>query len=1068
VPWKTIPTGLDGSIDTAPSLYLDRRSDPYCAWINDEGLNFAYFSGEDWFWLGETTATAITTANTVPRHPICLDGDEKPHLLYLDANERINSIYWNGAEWATDQSGSIVSPTAALGASLAYNGEVYIFRISAGPSLVACKSDSGSWTTLDTATIEGTNADFDLLARPVGDNIHLFWKVNDTNNGRIDHVIFDTVSETFGLIGTIGLSDGVGEITDLWFFSHDWLPTNTSSSSTESSSSTTLAAVTSSSSSSSTVISESSSNSSSSYTSSSSDSFSSFSTEISYTSSSRSSSTVVSRSSSSSSQSTRSSSSSSTGAEPSSSSSVNSFSTSLSSDLNGGLLCWTKRIGNSVQVHSCWVYSNKEKFVSPLNGSQVNAYSYSPLTSTVTDFTSPYYSSVSGYADHERALRLAAVSSTLVEFKAAEGTIYESAKEIAGSPRRVAYGARQDSRPTVVAYMDSGRLSASVDDEDEQTSSSSSSEGFSSSSSSTFASFTSSSSSYSSITQSSISPSSSSSVSTMSGTSSTTSSCSWCLTSSGGGGGGFAPGSYKMMGDPHFYFYNPPYSKNVTDSPFNFDDNALGAAGQGMLLWASRSTSNRVDTIYYETVEFPPVENGLSINKVVVKHHDTTYEFLAQNGNLTLNGQIWNGSKAIALDFATVVIGSRSLTPNSCNGLSGPFADLSIDFKPGYSWDRAGIDRLGGSLYFTIKQAADQTGIYNNLSAAGLDGAGQILSQHSPPLSRSTFNTQVPTNDTWEAWNQTTVQNIWSKHQERLPLSGYVNIAWDTSHCTIELDDTLVDGTVGGSYTGLITASGGDTPYTFSLSSGDLPGGLSLDVDGTITGTCNDAGTFNFKVIAVDSNGNFGMREYSVTVASPDLPEGCYSAGPCSYCEGGAAKRTPQTYTLSVSIGNLGCINIYTYFSGYPYYDTYPYYTTLGAFANSGEIRQSEPCRWVNVGSSSPPWPPRIPLWTMTSLCSSPDCVTDCNTPSYWGISSQILLAAFLTRISDTQFTLDFEFVNSSDYGGWLLSCDQQIINADNCRSAMSGTADIKNKFGFSGPGTVIGTLAWSLTVKCP
>jgi hypothetical protein len=546
------------------------------------------------------------------------------------------------------------------------------------------------------------------------------------------------------------------------------------------------------------------------------------------------------------------------------------------------------------------VYSNKEKFVSPLNGSQVNAYSYSPLTSTVTDFTSPYYSSVSGYADHERALRLAAVSSTLVEFKAAEGTIYESAKEIAGSPRRVAYGARQDSRPTVVAYMDSGRLSASVDDEDEQTSSSSSSEGFSSSSSSTFASFTSSSSSYSSITQSSISPSSSSSVSTMSGTSSTTSSCSWCLTSSGGGGGGFAPGSYKMMGDPHFYFYNPPYSKNVTDSPFNFDDNALGAAGQGMLLWASRSTSNRVDTIYYETVEFPPVENGLSINKVVVKHHDTTYEFLAQNGNLTLNGQIWNGSKAIALDFATVVIGSRSLTPNSCNGLSGPFADLSIDFKPGYSWDRAGIDRLGGSLYFTIKQAADQTGIYNNLSAAGLDGAGQILSQHSPPLSRSTFNTQVPTNDTWEAWNQTTVQNIWSKHQERLPLSGYVNIAWDTSHCTIELDDTLVDGTVGGSYTGLITASGGDTPYTFSLSSGDLPGGLSLDVDGTITGTCNDAGTFNFKVIAVDSNGNFGMREYSVTVAAVE-----WTGIPCESCPDG----TPSALSVAITGWSGYCLD---------------------------------------------------------------------------------------------------------------------------------------------------------------
>ena len=189
-----------------------------------------------------------------------------------------------------------------------------------------------------------------------------------------------------------------------------------------------------------------------------------------------------------------------------------------------------------------------------------------------------------------------------------------------------------------------------------------------------------------------------------------------------------------------------------------------------------------------------------------------------------------------------------------------------------------------------------------------------------------------------------------------------------------------------------------------------------------------------------------------------DLPEGCYSASPCSYCEGGAAKRTPQKYTLSVSIGNLGCIPIYEWSPGYPYD-----YTTLGATAQSGELEQDPglACRWTNLSTT------RILLWTMTSVCY-PDCFTDCNTPAYWGIDDKIYLAAHLTRISDTQFTLYTEFVNSSDMGGWLLECDLITINADNCRSSMSGTADIKNKFGFSGPGTVIGTLAWSLTVKCP
>jgi hypothetical protein len=191
---------------------------------------------------------------------------------------------------------------------------------------------------------------------------------------------------------------------------------------------------------------------------------------------------------------------------------------------------------------------------------------------------------------------------------------------------------------------------------------------------------------------------------------------------------------------------------------------------------------------------------------------------------------------------------------------------------------------------------------------------------------------------------------------------------------------------------------------------------------------------------------------------NPDLPEGCYSATPCSYCEGGATKRTPQKYTLAVSIGDLGCIAIVGASAPYDY-------TTLGATANSGEIEQYDgPCKWQNFSSS---YPPRILLWTLTSVCY-PDCFTDCNTPAYWGIDDKIYLAAFLTRISATQFTLSVEFVDSSDMGGWLLSCDLITINADNCRSSMSGTADIKNKFGFSGPGTVIGTLSWSLTVKCP
>jgi hypothetical protein len=84
----------------------------------------------------------------------------------------------------------------------------------------------------------------------------------------------------------------------------------------------------------------------------------------------------------------------------------------------------------------------------------------------------------------------------------------------------------------------------------------------------------------------------------------------------------------------------------------------------------------------------------------------------------------------------------------------------------------------------------------------------------------------------------------------------------------IQLDDTLADGTVGTAYTGTITATGGTSPYTYAVTSGTLPAGLSLSSGGAVTGTPTTAATSAFTVTATDANGSTGSRAYSVTVAS--------------------------------------------------------------------------------------------------------------------------------------------------------------------------------------------------------
>src|SRR5204862_7221236 len=63
-----------------------------------------------------------------------------------------------------------------------------------------------------------------------------------------------------------------------------------------------------------------------------------------------------------------------------------------------------------------------------------------------------------------------------------------------------------------------------------------------------------------------------------------------------------------------------------------------------------------------------------------------------------------------------------------------------------------------------------------------------------------------------------------------------------------------------------VTASGGTTPYTWSLASGTLPTGLTLSSSGAISGTPTVTGTSNFTVKVTDANSNTATQGLSITV----------------------------------------------------------------------------------------------------------------------------------------------------------------------------------------------------------
>lgn len=84
----------------------------------------------------------------------------------------------------------------------------------------------------------------------------------------------------------------------------------------------------------------------------------------------------------------------------------------------------------------------------------------------------------------------------------------------------------------------------------------------------------------------------------------------------------------------------------------------------------------------------------------------------------------------------------------------------------------------------------------------------------------------------------------------------------------VPLDVELPHGVVGSTYSTTITAAGGASPYTFALTSGVLPSGLSISSGGVISGTPTTTGLPSFTITATDSNGVTGATVFTLTVSN--------------------------------------------------------------------------------------------------------------------------------------------------------------------------------------------------------
>ncbi|MFN3747579.1 MAG: putative Ig domain-containing protein [Sphingorhabdus sp.] len=206
-----------------------------------------------------------------------------------------------------------------------------------------------------------------------------------------------------------------------------------------------------------------------------------------------------------------------------------------------------------------------------------------------------------------------------------------------------------------------------------------------------------------------------------------------------------------------------------------------------------------------------------------------------------------------------------------------------------------------GAAYSQTLTGSGGTGPYSFSVTAGSLPAGLSLSSggvlSGTPTAGGTFNFTVTGTDS-SAFPG--------------PFSGSQAYALTIAPATIALPATsLAGGTLGTAYSASITpASGGTSPYSYAVTAGALPGGLTLNTaTGAITGTPGALGTFNFSITATDSSTGTGpytaTQAYSILVVDqPPVP----SASSITLAYNAAATNVP----LSISGGAATSLTIAT------------------------------------------------------------------------------------------------------------------------------------------------------------
>jgi hypothetical protein len=207
----------------------------------------------------------------------------------------------------------------------------------------------------------------------------------------------------------------------------------------------------------------------------------------------------------------------------------------------------------------------------------------------------------------------------------------------------------------------------------------------------------------------------------------------------------------------------------------------------------------------------------------------------------------------------------------------------------------------------TLSPAQQQSSYQATLSASG--GAAPYLwsiKSGSLPSGLSLTNAtgQISGRATQTGTFNFTAQVQDSSSPLQTATKAYTIAVAQSSGSTLRVTTTsMPGGTVGSSYSQTLAATGGSSPYTWGVSTGSLPAGLSLNATtGKISGTPSQQQTSNFTVEVSDSSRNTAQAALSIVISKPN--SGSSGLAVTTTSMPGATVGTAYAMTFAATGGN--------------------------------------------------------------------------------------------------------------------------------------------------------------------